>query len=111
MPKFVTIGYGDDAGYNRLSEDTRAAAHAHDARLREQGAQMGIAGWPVQVRNHNGLKVESVNGPFLKSELPIAGFALIEAANLEEAIKIVSGTPCALAYGVVEVWPLRDTVG
>jgi hypothetical protein len=111
MPKFVTIGYGNEAGYNRLSEDARAVAHAHDAQLREQGAEMGIAGGPVQVRNHNGCGVESASGPFLKSELPIAGFALIEAANMEEAIKMVSGTPCAVAYGVVEVWPLQETVG
>lgn len=39
----------------------------------------------------------------------VAGFGLIEAATLEEAIQLVSGTPCAVTHGVVEVWPLRDT--
>lgn len=33
MPKFLTIGYGDHAGYERLEEDKQAAAHAHDALL------------------------------------------------------------------------------
>ncbi len=51
MPKFVTIGYGDEAGYNRTPQGLRDAAHAHDAVLRERGALMGIAGKPVQVRN------------------------------------------------------------
>jgi hypothetical protein len=26
---------------------------------------------------------------------------------LEEATKIVSQTPCAIAHGVVEIWPLE----
>ena len=33
MPKFVTIGYGDQAGYDRTAAPLRDAAHAHDARL------------------------------------------------------------------------------
>lgn len=32
----------------------------------------------------------------MRSDLPVAGFA----------VELVSGTPCALAQGVVEVWPL-----
>jgi hypothetical protein len=45
----------------------------------------------------------------LSSALPIAGFAIIEAADLAEAIEKVSGVPCAVAHGVVEVWPLKET--
>ena len=33
MPKFVTIGYGDQAGYDRTTRAVRAAAHEHDERL------------------------------------------------------------------------------
>ena len=61
MPRFVTIGYRDGAGYDRTDAAVRYAAHAHDARLQESGVQMGIA-----------------------------------------------GTPCAVAHGVVEVWPLEE---
>ena len=67
---------------------------------------MGIAGQPVQVRNHDGAGVETTEGSFLRSDLPIAGFAVIEAATLEEAISLVSKSPCAVAHGVIEVWPL-----
>ena len=107
MPKFVTIGYGDRAGYDRTPADVRDAAHAHDAELRARGALMGIAGPPVQVRNANAAHVEKRSGPFMSSSLPVAGFAVIEAADLAEAIEMVSRTPCAVAYGVVEVWPLE----
>jgi hypothetical protein len=67
---------------------------------------MGVAGRPVQVRNHDAQKVEVTEGPFLSSPLPLAGFAVIEAADLATAIELVAQSPCAVAHGVVEVWPL-----
>jgi hypothetical protein len=45
--EFVTIGYGDRAGYERTPKDVRDAAHAHDAEIRERGALIGAAGAPV----------------------------------------------------------------
>jgi len=39
MAKFITIGYGDQAGYNRTSKDVRDAAHAHGV----------VEVWPLQV--------------------------------------------------------------
>jgi len=45
----------------------------------------------------------------MSSALPVAGYAIIEAATLAEAIEIVSRTPCAVAHGVVEVWPLQES--
>lgn len=109
MTKFVTIGYGDREGYDRTDPGVRDTAHEHDAWLLSQGAQMGIAGTPVQVRNHDGAGVETEAGPFMRSALPVAGFAVIEAATLAEAVEIASRTPCAVAHGVVEVWPLEQT--
>jgi hypothetical protein len=109
VPRFVTIGYGDRAGYDRTDPKVRDAAHEHDERLCAEGALMGIAGEPVQVRNHDGAGVDTSEGPFLRSDLPIAGFAVIEAATLEGAVSLVSETPCAVAHGVVEVWPLKST--
>lgn len=108
MPKFVTIGYGSQDGYDRTSLAIRNAAHAQDAKLRADGALIGIAGHPVQVRNAEARKVEATSGAFMSSSLPIAGFAIIEADNLDAAIEMVSHTPCAVAHGVVEVWPLEQ---
>ncbi|MET8962989.1 YciI family protein [Streptomyces sp. NPDC004074] len=108
MAKFVTIGYGDQEGYDRTDAAVRDEAHAHDARLLEAGTVVGIAGAPVQVRNHDGAGISVERGSFLSSALPVAGFAIIEAATLEEAVRLVSKTPCAVAQGVVEVWPLQE---
>lgn len=108
MPKFVTIGYGDRVGYDRTPRPLRDAAHTQDARLRSEGAVMGIAGSPVQVRNPEARGVETHDGPFMSSSLPVAGFSIIEAIDLADAIEKVSQVPCAVAYGVVEVWPLKE---
>ncbi|HTQ18475.1 YciI family protein [Mycobacterium sp.] len=106
MATFITIGYGDEAGYNRVSDECRQAAHARDDELSAAGAVIGTAGRPVQVRNTEGAGVQVKHGPFLQSALPIAGFAVLEAEDLDAAIERVSRTPCAMAHGVVEVWPL-----
>jgi hypothetical protein len=108
MATFITVGYGDEAGYERTDVATRTAAHAHDARLVAAGAVMGIAGPPVQVRNHDGAGPQTVQGAFMQSTLPVAGFSVIEAADLDEAVTMASKSPCAVAYGVVEVWPLQS---
>jgi hypothetical protein len=42
----------------------------------------------------------------MQSALPIAGFAVFDAQDLDAAIERVRQTPCAVAHGVVEVWPL-----
>src|ERR1700727_2458231 len=100
MAMFITIGYGDRAGYERTDPDVRDAAHAHDERLRNAGAVMGIAGEPIQVRNHDDAGVHVAQGTFLQSPLPVGGFALIEAENIDAAVKMVSRSPCAVAHGV-----------
>jgi hypothetical protein len=108
MPKFVTIGYGDEAGYQRAAPDVRNAAHAQDEKLKRGGALIGMAGTPVQVRNPDAKGMETKVGPFLSASLPVAGFAVIEADSLAQAIELVSRVPCAVAHGVVEVWPLKE---
>lgn len=108
MTMFITIGYGDRDGYERTEPDVRDAAHAHDARLRSKGVVMGIAGAPVQVRNHDAGGVHTEAGAFMRSQMPVAGFALIEADSIAQAVEIASRTPCAVAHGVVEVWPLEQ---
>ena len=108
MPKFITVGYGDEKGYERTDRAVRDAAHAHDAQLKARGALIGVAGAPVQVRNPDAAGMQITSGQYMRSSLPIAGFAVIEAKDLDEAIKLVANTPCAVAHGVVEVWPLQE---
>jgi hypothetical protein len=70
---------------------------------------MGVAGEPVQVRNTDAEGVATSPGAYLRADLPVAGFAVVEAATIDDAVAMVAGTPCCVAHGVVEVWPLTDT--
>ena len=60
------------------------------------------------MRNHQGRGVTTQTGPFATADLPVAGFSLIEADTLEEAVAIAAQAPCAVADGVVEVWPVHE---
>ncbi len=79
MALFITIGYGDEVGYQTTDQAVRDAAHAHDERLQSAGVRMGRAGQPVQVRNHDATGPTARFGSYLESALPVAGFAVIEA--------------------------------
>lgn len=105
--KYLTIGYGDQAGYDRTAPELRGAAHDHDARQAANGAITGVLLEPVQVRNHQDHGLTTQDGPFSTSSLPVAGFSLIEADSLAEAVAIAAQAPCAIADGVVEVWPIQ----
>ena len=58
------------------------------------------------VRSPNGKK-SVLNGPFAETKEQLAGFYLIEAADLNEAIQIASKIPPA-REGSVEVRPVRE---
>jgi hypothetical protein len=65
---------------------------------------------PVQtattVRVRNG-KVSITDGPFAETKEQLAGFYLIDAKNLDEALEVAAKIPPA-RVGSVEVRPIRD---
>ena len=57
----------------------------------------------VRVR---GDKVLTTDGPFAETHEQLAGYYLIEAKNLDEAIKVAARIPAA-PFGSIEVRPIR----
>lgn len=103
--KFLCLAYGDEAGWNSLSEGEKREALAQDAVIRNRGNLMSaVQGTVTSVRNWGG-NLEVDNEPFARNELPLAGFSVIEAENVDEVIGLVSNTPCARARGVIEIRP------
>ncbi len=111
MPTFVTIAYGEPAGMTRTPAEVREIVFARDKLLLDRGATIGIAHDSVQVRNPQNVGVEVIAGAFMSSRLPVAGFGIFDAVDLDEAVALVSRTPCAVMHGVVEVWPLERLSG
>ncbi len=58
------------------------------------------------VRVRNG-QVTLYDGPFAETKEQLAGFYLVDAADLNEAIRIASGIPPA-KHGSIEVRPVRE---
>ncbi len=46
--------------------------------------------------------------PTLPPTAPLVGFSIIEAADVDEVVELVAGTPCAVAHDAIEVLPLVE---
>ena len=85
------LAYGDDV---------RASGHF----LGGEALQPVAEATTLRVRNG---KVSITDGPFAETKEQLAGFYLIEARDLNEAIQVASRIPPA-RYGSIEVRPVRE---
>ena len=101
--KFLCLAYGAEADWRALSADEQAALLGQDDVLRERGDLVAaVESAATTVRAPHG-DPHVTPQAFAESRLPLAGFSIIEAANIEEAVRLVAGTPCARAGGAVEL--------
>ena len=106
--KFLCLAYGDEDGWNSLSDSEKQEALAHDAVIRARGNFVSSVTTAVtSVRNWN-RNLEVAEEEYAVRKLPLAGFSVIEASCLEDVIELVSNTPCARARGVIDIRPLHE---
>jgi hypothetical protein len=104
--KYLCLAYGDEKDWNALTKDEQGALLAQDEVLRKKGTLMAAVQTTVTtVRAWDGKPAISP-GPFVDSNVPLAGFSIIEAADLDEVIQLIAGTPCARAKGAIEIRPI-----
>jgi len=108
--KYLCLVYGEEKKIGAMKDDE---CMAFDADLRKSGHCLASESLqPVRtattVRVRNG-KTSIVDGPFAETKEQLAGFYLIDAADLDEAITIASKIPPA-CVGSVEVRPVRELV-
>jgi hypothetical protein len=72
--------------------------------LATQALQSAITGSIVRVRDG---KLSVTDGPFAETKEQIGGFFLIEASDMQEAIRVASQWPSA-SIGSIEVRPIED---
>ena len=94
--KYLCLVYGEESKLETLSDEE---CLAYDAALRKSGQCLAAeALQPVQtattVRVHNG-KVSVTDGPFAETKEQLAGFYLIEARDLNDAIRVAAKIPPA----------------
>ncbi len=105
--KYLCLVYLDE---RRLEELPDEDCVAYDTDIRKSGyclaseaLQSVQTATTVRVRNG---KVSVTDGPFAETKEQLAGFYMIEARDLNEAIQIASKIPPA-RVGCVEVRPIR----
>ena len=104
--KFLVLAYGAEEDWNKLSKAEQDALLAQDEVLRGRGALVAaVEQDTVTVRAPDGT-ARVTPRPFAESGVPLAGFGVIDAADLDEAIALVKDTPCARAGGAVELRPI-----
>ena len=105
--KYLCLVYGDE---NELHTVPDTECVAYDDALRQGGRCLASEALEsvrnaTTVRVRNG-KVSVTDGPFAESKEHLAGFYLVEARDLNEAIQIAVQIPPA-RVGSVEVRPIR----
>ena len=108
--KYLCLVYGEEGKIAAMDDD---ACMAYDAAIRESG--QCIASEALQsvrtattVRVRNG-KIAITDGPFAETKEQLAGFYLVDAQDLDEAIQIAAKIPPA-EVGCIEVRPVRQLV-
>ena len=106
--KYVCLVYSEDKKLETISDNE---CFANGEALRKSGRYLAAeALQPVQaavtVRVRNG-KISITDGPFAETKEHLAGFYLIDATDLDEAIQIASKIPPA-RVGSIEVRPVRE---
>lgn len=113
--KFMLLIYNDTALHDAMpASEFDSKMHdclTHADELREDGflldsQQLDEPATAKSVRIRKGRQTIT-DGPFSESKEVLGGFNLIEAENMEEALKIAAEFPWAQT-GCVEVRPVRD---
>jgi hypothetical protein len=106
--KYLCLVYLDE---KRLDEVPDEDCVEYDAAIRQKGyclasESLQSVQTATSVRVRNG-KVSVTDGPFAETKEQLAGFYMIDARDLNEAIQIAAKIPPA-RIGCVEVRPIRS---
>ncbi|UUY10298.1 YciI family protein [Pseudomonas sp. J452] len=110
--KYLCLIYSDEKLLHSLPESPRDGECLDYFQSVQQSGRM-LAAEPLEpvatattVRVRGG-KLSITDGPFAETKEQLAGFYLIEARDLNEALQIAGGIPAA-RVGSVEVRPVRQ---
>jgi len=101
--KYLCLAYYDEQAFEALSKPELEAlvgqCPPHDAALRASGhlvmqASLGPTRETTSLRPRND-KVSITDGPFVETKELVGGFFIIEARDLNEAIRVASMHPAA----------------
>ncbi|EPC01564.1 dehydrogenase [Litchfieldella anticariensis FP35 = DSM 16096] len=110
--KYLCLVYSDESTLHTLPdspEDSECLAYAEKVQasgrmIAAEALQSVHTATTVRVRNG---ETSITDGPFAETKEQLAGFYLVDAEDLNEALRIAEGIPAA-RVGSVEVRPVRE---
>ena len=108
--KYLCLVYGEEKKIGAMTDDE---CMAYDQGLRDAGRCLASEALQsvhtaTSVRVRDG-KVSIRDGPLAETKEVLAGFYLIDAADLKDAIQVASQMPPA-RVGTIEVRPVRELI-
>ena len=106
--KYLCLVYAEESALAEI-EDSECKAYSdvlieNGQRLAAEALQPVHTATTVRVRNG---EISVTDGPFAETKEQLAGFYLIDAGDLDEAIRVASKIPPA-RVGSIEVRPVRE---
>jgi len=116
--KYLCLLYGDRKKMEALTkgefEDLVSRCQAHDAELKQSGHLVMVESleWEAATLRPRSGKVDTTDGPFAETKEQVGSILIIEARDLNEAVRVASLHPAAhlgehLGWGI-EVRPIAD---
>ncbi|HMC29202.1 MAG TPA: YciI family protein [Candidatus Angelobacter sp.] len=111
--QYLLLIYHDEGRWEALSEPERQTLYGGYRQLRQElekagkfkaGSQLQPTSTATVVRVRNG-KTAVTDGPYAETKEQLAGYFLVEARDLDDAMAIAARIPSA-ATGSIEVRPL-----
>lgn len=112
--RYICLVHFDTAEYDRTTtleqrQDLDRRSLGYDQELKASGhyiASQAIEGGEsaVLVRVRKG-EMSTTDGPYIETKEQMAGFVLLEARDMNEAVRLAAGIPLA-AIGTIEVRPI-----
>ena len=114
--KYVCLGFHEERFFSGMSEAERTrfveACFAYDDELRRNGHFVGGTALEgprtaATMRFENG-KIAVTDGPFAETKEQLGGFLVVEASDLNEAIRLMSEHPCLRMGSTFELRPINE---
>ncbi|MEX2116984.1 MAG: YciI family protein [Bacteroidota bacterium] len=116
--KYICLGFIEEGMWDGMSETDQKAfiekCLVYDVELRKNGHMVG--GEALQnsktattIRYRNG-KVSITDGPFAETKEQLGGIMILEAENLDQAIRLMSNHPSVKMGGSWEIRPADEQI-
>ena len=112
--KYLCLIYDEEAKWAKMTQDEAGKMNAEygvfTGDIQKSGHLVGanrlqVSSTATTVRSRGG-KVSTTDGPYAETKEQLAGYYLIEAKDLNDAVQVAARIPSA-KYGAIEVRPIH----